>query len=120
MTFSDKYSSSQGAQNWSVNCWLDEAVVYMREQCNGHTECHISAEVFREERDPCPGTERYLEAHYRCAPQQGTVPYSTIQYSTIQYSTVQYRLAPQQGTGNGTRFRARGAIDATGSLLGFE
>ena len=104
MTFSDKYSSSQGAQNWSVNCWLDEAVVYMREQCNGHTECHISAEVFREERDPCPGTERYLEAHYRCAPQQGTV-----QYSTVQYSAVQYSLPPQQGTGNRTRFRAPGA-----------
>ena len=59
------------AQNWSVNCWLDEAAVYMREQCNGHTDCHIQAGVFRDLPDPCPGTDRYLEAHYRCAPKQG-------------------------------------------------
>ena len=59
------------AQNWSVNCWLDEAAVFMRENCNGHTDCHIQAGVFRGLPDPCPGTERYLEAHYRCAPKQG-------------------------------------------------
>ena len=63
----------QRAQNWSVNCYLDEAVVYMREQCNGQSSCHIEAGVFSIDRDPCPGTERYLEAHYRCAPNQGDI-----------------------------------------------
>ena len=61
----------QRAQNWSVNCYLDEAVVFMREECNGRRSCYIQSEAFSIDRDPCPGTERYLEAHYRCAPNQG-------------------------------------------------
>ena len=64
------------AQNWSVNCYLDEAVVFMREECNGRSGCFIQSGAFSIDRDPCPGTERYLEAHYRCAPNQGTVTLS--------------------------------------------
>ena len=65
------YLLLQRAQNWSVNCYLDEAVVFMRSECNGRTDCYIHPDVFTVEKDPCPGTERYLEAHYRCTPNQG-------------------------------------------------
>ena len=33
--------------------------------------CSINEEVFKLEHDSCPGTERYLEAHYKCRPDQG-------------------------------------------------
>ena len=67
----NEYLTFQRAQNWSVNCYLDEAVVFMREECNQRRSCYIQSEAFSIDRDPCPGTERYLEAHYRCAPNQG-------------------------------------------------
>ena len=31
----------------------------------------INEEVFKLEHDSCPGTERYLEAHYKCRPDRG-------------------------------------------------
>eukprot|EP00090_Calanus_glacialis_P002161 TRINITY_DN11624_c0_g1_i1.p1 TRINITY_DN11624_c0_g1~~TRINITY_DN11624_c0_g1_i1.p1 ORF type:complete len:393 (-),score=82.52 TRINITY_DN11624_c0_g1_i1:161-1339(-) len=62
--------NNQGAQNLSVNCYLDEAMGYMRDRCNGKRSCHIRADTFQIKQDPCPGTERYLEAHYRCVPNQ--------------------------------------------------
>merc|ERR1719483_1554573 len=62
--------NTKGAQNLSVNCYLDEAMGYMRDSCNGRRDCQIQADVFQIKQDPCPGTERYLEAHYRCVPNQ--------------------------------------------------
>ena len=37
----------QRAQNWSVNCYLDEAVVYMREQCNGQVSSASKSSIRR-------------------------------------------------------------------------
>ena len=33
--------------------------------------CSINEEVFKLEHGSCPGTERYLEAHYKCRPDRG-------------------------------------------------
>ena len=61
----------QGAQNWSVNCYLESAMVHMASSCNGRQSCSISEEAFTLDQDSCPGTERYLEAHYKCTPDKG-------------------------------------------------
>ena len=79
----DPYLLLQRAQNWSVNCYLDEAVVFMRSECNGRTDCYIHPDVFTVEKDPCPGTERYLEAHYRCTPNQGNHTLPTLTSHTF-------------------------------------
>ena len=61
----------QGAQNWSVNCYLESAMVHMASSCNGRQSCSISEQAFNLNQDSCPGTERYLEAHYKCRPDKG-------------------------------------------------
>ena len=55
----------------SVNCYLEEAMNFMQSQCNGRRTCRIQADTFKIIKDPCPGTERYLEAHFNCNPNQG-------------------------------------------------
>ena len=66
-----KYPSDQGAQNWSVNCYLESAMAHMAGSCNGRQSCSISEKAFTLNQDSCPGTERYLEAHYKCTPDKG-------------------------------------------------
>merc|ERR1719320_177038 len=62
--------NNQGAQNLSVNCYLEEAMNFMQSQCNGRRSCRIQADTFKIIKDPCPGTERYLEAHFKCTSNQ--------------------------------------------------
>ena len=41
----------------------------MRSKCNGRSECTVAVDSLAlpgGQADPCPGTERYLEAHYTC------------------------------------------------------
>ena len=44
---------------------------FMQSQCDGSRSCRIQADTFKISKDPCPGTERYLEAHFKCIPNQG-------------------------------------------------
>ena len=62
---------TKGAQNWSVNCYLESAMAHMAGSCNGRQSCSISEKAFTLNQDSCPGTERYLEAHYKCTPDKG-------------------------------------------------
>merc|ERR1719320_654073 len=62
--------NNQGAQNLSVNCYLEEAMNFMQSQCDGSRSCRIQADTFKISKDPCPGTERYLEAHFKCTSNQ--------------------------------------------------
>ena len=44
---------------------------HMQAQCNGRQRCQIRPQVFVLGTDDCPGTNRYLEAHYRCTNSRG-------------------------------------------------
>ena len=67
----DLLAGLQAAQNWSVNCYLDKAMGLMQSVCNGRQSCQMEPGVFVLGEDSCPGTERYLEAHYNCVPHKG-------------------------------------------------
>ena len=54
-----------------MNCYLESAMVHMASSCNGRQSCSISEQAFTLDQDSCPGTERYLEAHYKCTPDKG-------------------------------------------------
>ena len=54
-----------------MNCYLESAMVHMASSCNGRQSCSISEQAFNLNQDSCPGTERYLEAHYKCRPDKG-------------------------------------------------
>merc|ERR1719180_560458 len=48
----------------------------MASSCNGRQFCSISEQAFKlNQVDSCPGTERYLEAHYKCTPDKGPPPW---------------------------------------------
>uniref|UniRef100_UPI00358F73FF adhesion G protein-coupled receptor L3-like n=1 Tax=Myxine glutinosa TaxID=7769 RepID=UPI00358F73FF len=51
----------------NVHCYLPETFKIMSQRCNNRTQCVVVAgdEVFK---DPCPGTYKFLEVQYECAP----------------------------------------------------
>lgn len=49
--------------------------------CNNFAECHILAEDFDFGPNPCPDTERYLEASYVCVPRSQNYEGKTIKKS---------------------------------------
>ncbi len=56
---------------------MDSAVRVMRSKCNGRSECTVSVDSLAAaaggQQDPCPGTQRYLEAHYTCDGDSGSL-----------------------------------------------
>ena len=58
-----------------MNCYLDSALGHMARVCNGGRRCTIHPADFHLQTDACPGTQRYLEAHYKCLPQKGEITF---------------------------------------------
>ncbi|XP_076332623.1 latrophilin Cirl-like isoform X8 [Tachypleus tridentatus] len=65
--FSIALCNENGALHWSVDCMSRNSFRVMQDSCGMKSSCGLPASslVFG---DPCPGTLKYLEAHYRCVP----------------------------------------------------
>lgn len=65
--FSITICNDQGNVDWSVNCMSAKSLRVLSARCSHKQNCSIlaSTNTFG---DPCPGTHKYLEAHYLCVP----------------------------------------------------
>lgn len=63
--FSITICNDQGNVDWSVNCMSAKSLRVLYAKCSHKQNCSIlaSTNTFG---DPCPGTHKYLEAHYQC------------------------------------------------------
>lgn len=57
--------NDHGSTDWSVNCMSPKSFGTLAARCSQKRNCSIQAStnLFT---DPCPGTVKYLEAHYSC------------------------------------------------------
>lgn len=57
--------NDHGSTEWSVNCMSHKSFSILSARCSQKRNCSIQAStnLFN---DPCPGTVKYLEAHYAC------------------------------------------------------
>lgn len=65
--FSITICNDQGNVDWSVNCMSVTSLRVLYSKCSQKQNCSVvaSTNVFG---DACPGTHKYLEAHYQCIP----------------------------------------------------
>ncbi|XP_071438988.1 latrophilin Cirl isoform X2 [Hetaerina americana] len=65
--FSITICNEHGNTDWSVNCMSTKSLRVLHNKCTQQQNCSIlaSTSTFG---DPCPGTLKYLEAHYQCMP----------------------------------------------------
>lgn len=65
--FSISICNDHGTLDWSVDCMSHRSFRVMQQNCDLKKGCTLPAStaVFG---DPCPGTLKYLEAHYQCIP----------------------------------------------------
>ncbi|KAK7863093.1 hypothetical protein R5R35_004918 [Gryllus longicercus] len=65
--FSITICNDHGNTDWSVNCMSHKSLRVLHNRCSQQQNCSIlaSTSMFG---DPCPGTLKYLEAHYQCMP----------------------------------------------------
>ncbi|KAG8235883.1 hypothetical protein J437_LFUL010113 [Ladona fulva] len=65
--FSITICNEHGNTDWSVNCMSPKSLRVLLNRCSQQQNCSIlaSTSMFG---DPCPGTLKYLEAHYQCMP----------------------------------------------------
>ncbi|XP_039298598.1 latrophilin Cirl isoform X5 [Nilaparvata lugens] len=63
--FSITICNDHGNTDWSVNCMSPKSLRVLHSKCTQNQNCSIpaSTSLFS---DPCPGTLKYLEAHYQC------------------------------------------------------
>lgn len=63
--FSITLCNEHGNTEWSVNCMSQKSLRVLHNRCSLQQNCSIlaSTTIFS---DPCPGTLKYLEAHYLC------------------------------------------------------
>lgn len=73
--FSISICNEHGTLDWSVDCMSLRSFRVMQQSCDLKKGCTLpaSTDVFG---DPCPGTLKYLEAHYQCIPAELTTPSS--------------------------------------------
>ncbi|KAG5345723.1 LPHN protein, partial [Acromyrmex charruanus] len=64
--FSITICNEHGNTEWSVNCMSPKSFRVLNNECNHRNSCSVDvrSDVFEE--DPCPGTRKYIEAHYQC------------------------------------------------------
>uniref|UniRef100_A0A1Y1K2Q9 SUEL-type lectin domain-containing protein n=1 Tax=Photinus pyralis TaxID=7054 RepID=A0A1Y1K2Q9_PHOPY len=64
--FSITICNDHGNTDWSVNCMSPKSLRVLHNRCQYQRNCivRVNNEVF--EGDPCPGTKKYIEAHYSC------------------------------------------------------
>ncbi|UYV65988.1 hypothetical protein LAZ67_3006073 [Cordylochernes scorpioides] len=65
--FSISICNEHGTLDWSVDCTSHRSFRVMSRSCAMKNSCSLPAatSMFG---DPCPGTLKYLEAHYQCVP----------------------------------------------------
>ncbi|KAJ6633435.1 Latrophilin Cirl, partial [Pseudolycoriella hygida] len=63
--FSITICNDHGNVDWSVNCMSAKSLRVLHAKCAHRQNCSVlaSTNMFG---DPCPGTHKYLEAHYQC------------------------------------------------------
>ncbi|XP_032572160.1 latrophilin Cirl isoform X2 [Drosophila sechellia] len=63
--FSITICNDHGNVEWSVNCMFPKSLSVLNSRCAHKQSCGVLAatSMFG---DPCPGTHKYLEAHYQC------------------------------------------------------
>ncbi|XP_058454822.1 latrophilin Cirl [Malaya genurostris] len=63
--FSITICNDHGNVDWSVNCMSPKSLRVLHSKCAQKQNCSVlaSTNMFG---DPCPGTHKYLEAHYQC------------------------------------------------------
>lgn len=63
--FSIPICNDHGNVEWSVNCMSAKSYSVLLSKCSNKQNCSVlaSTNTFG---DPCPGTHKYLEAHYKC------------------------------------------------------
>ncbi|XP_037949539.1 latrophilin Cirl [Teleopsis dalmanni] len=63
--FSITICNDHGNVDWSVNCMFSKTLTVLNSKCANKQNCTVLAttNMFGE---PCPGTHKYLEAHYQC------------------------------------------------------
>ncbi|EEC17843.1 conserved hypothetical protein, partial [Ixodes scapularis] len=71
--FSISICNEHGTLDWSVDCKSNRSYNVIRESCGMQRQCSLPAStaLFG---DPCPGTFKYLEAHYQCIAGTGPMP----------------------------------------------
>ncbi|XP_054719040.1 adhesion G protein-coupled receptor L1-like isoform X2 [Uloborus diversus] len=84
--FSISICNEHGNLDWSVDCTSLTSFNVIKETCGMKNSCTLSAspELFG---DPCPGTPKYLEAHYQCVPEKSAVTPSTSTTTSTSSST---------------------------------
>ena len=70
--------NDNGSTDWSVNCMSHRSFAILQGRCSQKRNCSVSASTSLFD-DPCPGTIKYLEAHYAClsATSSSSTPRST-------------------------------------------
>ncbi|XP_052863199.1 latrophilin Cirl-like [Anopheles cruzii] len=63
--FSITICNDHGNVDWSVNCMSPKSLRVLHAKCAQRQNCSVLASTATFG-DPCPGTHKYLEAHYQC------------------------------------------------------
>lgn len=63
--FSIAICNDHGNVDWSVNCMSVKSLRVLNTKCALKQNCSVLASTNMFD-DPCPGTHKYLEAHYLC------------------------------------------------------
>lgn len=66
--FSISICNENGELAWDVQCMTKRSYRVIFDACNGKQNCTMLAKAGLFGEDPCPATEKYLEAHYQCMP----------------------------------------------------
>ncbi|XP_064477048.1 adhesion G protein-coupled receptor L1-like isoform X2 [Ornithodoros turicata] len=84
--FSISICNEHGTLDWSVDCKSNRSYAVIQESCGMRSRCVLPASttLFG---DPCPGTFKYLEAHYKCIAESPTTTASTTPLTTTTSST---------------------------------
>ncbi|XP_042895739.1 latrophilin Cirl isoform X3 [Parasteatoda tepidariorum] len=84
--FSISICNEHGNLDWSVDCTSPSSFHVIKETCGMKNSCSLSAspDLFG---DPCPGTPKYLEAHYQCVPEKSSITPSTSTTTSTSSST---------------------------------
>ncbi|XP_055935855.1 latrophilin Cirl-like isoform X3 [Argiope bruennichi] len=84
--FSISICNEHGNLDWSVDCTSPNSFNVIKDTCGMKNSCSLSASpsLFG---DPCPGTPKYLEAHYQCVPEKSSVTPSTSTTTSTSSST---------------------------------
>ncbi|GIY73787.1 hypothetical protein CDAR_321682 [Caerostris darwini] len=84
--FSISICNEHGNLDWSVDCTSHNSFNVIKDTCGMKNSCSLSASptLFG---DPCPGTPKYLEAHYQCTAEKSAVTPSTSTTTSTSSST---------------------------------